>query len=212
MDALMAGRYEGLTTAGNLTQLGDFGLGTFEGLDGEMIVLTGVVYRAGVDGAAAPVPPETRVPFAAVTFFDADEMFDVEKLTLAGLKKALDWKRLSSGPVYAIRVHGYYSSIKVRSVPRQTPPYPPLLDVLKDQAVFSYTNMSGTLVGFWCPPYLNGVNAANYHLHFLDASGTRGGHVLDFEMKRGRIEWDITPTIRVQLPPDGDFPSGQSYK
>ena len=39
IDAILNGLYDGIITYGELKEWGDFGIGTFEGLDGEMVAL-----------------------------------------------------------------------------------------------------------------------------------------------------------------------------
>lgn len=80
---------------------------------------------------------------------------------------------------YAIRLQGTFPHLKVRSVPKQTPPYPPLNDVVSQQRVFDLRNVRGTLVGFRLPQYLKGANVAGYHFHFITSDRSTGGHLLD---------------------------------
>ena len=57
--ALLDGAYVGDVTIGELSEHGDLGLGTLNGIDGEMIVLDGRFYRADVDGAINEIDPAT---------------------------------------------------------------------------------------------------------------------------------------------------------
>jgi hypothetical protein len=68
--ALVEGLYQGAVSVGVVREHGDFGLGTFEELDGEMVVLDGIAYRVGGDGAVTVVDDEAGTPFAVVTRFD----------------------------------------------------------------------------------------------------------------------------------------------
>src|SRR3954454_12673301 len=67
--ALLDGAYEGDVTFAELAEHGDLGLGTLNALDGEMIAVDGSFYRADVEGAINEVDPETRTPFAVLTWF-----------------------------------------------------------------------------------------------------------------------------------------------
>ena len=67
--ALVEGVYQGAVSVGVVREHGDFGLGTFEDLDGEMVVLDGHVFRVGSDGAVGEVADDARTPFAVVTRF-----------------------------------------------------------------------------------------------------------------------------------------------
>jgi acetolactate decarboxylase len=60
--------YEGdATTRG--AKHGNFGLGTFNDLDGEMIALDGTFFQLTSDGTAHVVDPLQKTPFAVMTFF-----------------------------------------------------------------------------------------------------------------------------------------------
>src|SRR3712207_8423939 len=49
IEALLDGNYEGDVTFAELEDRGDFGLGTFDALDGEMIALDGDFYQVRAD-------------------------------------------------------------------------------------------------------------------------------------------------------------------
>jgi acetolactate decarboxylase len=79
-----------------------------------------------------------------------------------------------------MRIQGTFPELKVRSVPKQIPPYRQLNDVVKQQQrIFELRNVRGTLVGFRLPQYLNGVNVGGYHFHFVTNDRRAGGHVID---------------------------------
>ena len=77
MGALLQGVYDGEVTIRELLHHGDFGVGTFNRLDGEMVVLDGVCYQLRSDGSATIADPEQKTPFAAVTWFHADHTLEV---------------------------------------------------------------------------------------------------------------------------------------
>lgn len=205
IDALLAGVYDGQVTLAQLVRRGDLGLGTFDALDGEMVVLDGQVYQVRGDGTVHRPPPETLTPFAAVTFLDADWRAALPAgQTLAQLQQRLD-QRLSPNHFYALRVQGRFRAVKVRSVPRQAPPYRPLGEVAKEQAVFDLQEVSGTLVGFRAPRFAKGITVPGDHLHFLADDRQQGGHVLDFELIEGELVVDETPRLLVELPQGEGF-------
>jgi acetolactate decarboxylase len=206
IDALMTGVYDGETTLGALKEKGDFGIGTFNGLNGEMVLLDGVFYRITSTGAVERPGPETKTPFAAVTFFDADRT--------AALEKGTDFKQFTAKAesllpteniFYAIKITGTFEVVRARSVAAQTKPYRPLEEVVKTQALFEFTGVEGTIVGFRCPSYAKGINVPGYHLHFLSADRKAGGHVLDFKVLKAKVEIDDTSTLILMLPSDGEF-------
>jgi acetolactate decarboxylase len=108
---------------------------------------------------------------------------------------------------HAIRIRATFSRLKVRSVPRQKKPYPPLSQVVKTQSEWQWRNVRGTLVGFWFPKYFSGMNLADYHFHFLSDDRKSGGHVLDGQMHNATIELQALRTFKMQLPQNRDFDS-----
>jgi len=69
ISALIAGLYEGEMTYGEIRKHGDFGLGAFNDLDGEMVGFDGTFYQLRSDGSARPVAVDQKTRFAVVTFF-----------------------------------------------------------------------------------------------------------------------------------------------
>jgi acetolactate decarboxylase len=206
IDALLQGVYDGVLPVAELETHGDFGIGTFDGLEGEMIALDGNCYQVKTDGVAYPVSGEVTTPFATVTHFEADENFRFEEpANLTEIEDFLDYNLPSKNLFYAVRVDGNFSYVKARSVPRQEKPYPKLADVVSTQSVFEFENVSGTLVGFRTPEYVNGVNVPGYHLHFITADRRAGGHVLDLRMENGDAAIDITSAFYMELPNSSEF-------
>jgi acetolactate decarboxylase len=206
IDALLQGVYDGVLPVAELETHGDFGIGTFDGLEGEMLALDGNYYQIKTDGIAYPVSGETTTPFATVTYFEADENFRIEEpANLTELEAFLDLNLPSENLFYAVRVEGNFSYVKARSVPRQEKPYPELADAVSAQAIFEFENISGTLAGFRTPEYAKGVNVPGYHLHFITSDRSAGGHVLELEMENGDAAFDITREFLMELPASGDF-------
>lgn len=206
IDALLQGVYDGVLPVTELESHGDFGIGTFDGLEGEMLAIDGGYYQIKTDGIAYPVSGETTTPFATVTYFEVDENLRLEEpANLTELEEILDLNLPSENLFYAVRIDGNFSYVKARSVPRQEKPYPKLADAISTQSVFEFKNVSGTLVGFRTPEYAKGINVPGYHLHFITADKSAGGHVLDLEMEDGNASLDITRAFLMELPASGDF-------
>ena len=203
IESLLAGDYDGLMTCGRLAKRGDFGLGTFDKLDGEMIVLDGVIYQAKLDGTIVPIDPGVTTPFAAVTTFDADATSEpLEAMTFAELRQRVDGMLTSLGRPYAVRIDGVFRLAVIRSVPRQSPPYVPLTEALKGQAIRELHDVRGTLVGFVIPAYLAHLNVVGHHYHFISEDRQVGGHVLDVIPERVTISVDDCSSLQVLLPED----------
>ncbi len=206
LQTLMAGVYDGALTVGELKAHGGFGLGTFNTLDGEMVVLDGTVYQVKTDGVAYVVADSQEIPFAEVTDFEPDQTIAVDQsLDCSGMQAYLDSQLPSLNVPYAIKITGTFGQLETRSVPAQTRPYPPLAEVVKTQTTFDFTNVSGTMIGFRLPGYMGGVGAAGYHLHFLTADHKAGGHVLACRVQNVKAEIDLTGELDVVLPSDSDF-------
>ena len=206
IDALLQGVYDGVLTIGELKTHGDFGIGTIDGLEGEMLALDGNYYQIKTDGIAYPVSEDMTTPFATVTYFEADKNFLLEEpMNLTEFEQYLDLHLPAENLFYAVKIDGNFSYLKARSVPKQEKPYPLLADVVSNQTIFEFENVSGTLVGFRTPEYVKGVNVPGYHLHFITANRTSGGHVLDFELENGNVSLDTTNAFFMELPTSGDF-------
>ncbi len=206
IQALINGAYDGVTSFGELKKYGDTGIGTFAALDGEMLEIDGVVYQIKADGKAYQVADSALTPFAAVTYFDTDRTLELASgTTYAQLQSYLDGVLPTLNIFYAFEISGTFSYMKTRSVPAQAKPYPLLTEVTKNQPVFEFNSVQGTIVGFRCPSYVSGVNVAGYHLHFLTADKTAGGHILDFTVTQAEARVDYTSDFRMLLPGSGEF-------
>ncbi len=70
VNALVEGIYEQNIPFHEIKKHGDFGLGTFNDLDGEMMMFDGTIYRIASDGKATSITDDdTCTPFSCVTFF-----------------------------------------------------------------------------------------------------------------------------------------------
>ncbi len=201
IEALLDGQYDGQATLSQLAEHGDLGLGTFNGLDGEMIVLDGRFFQVRADGKAYAASPETRTPFAAVTRFQPKETYTLTDVaSLDDLQQRLLEKLPGPNIFYALRVTGEFAYAKTRSVPRQTKPYPPLADVTKTQPTFEFHDTAGTLVGFYCPAFAGKLNVPGFHLHLLTQDETAGGHLLNLRAAKLNVAVDATPGFFLALP------------
>lgn len=206
ISALMAGVYNGSMSVADFSRQGNIGIGTFEGLDGEMIIIDGKVYQVEGSGKVTPAAPDMMIPFATITFFDTDRQLSLPGLgSVKDLYAALLPHMPKGNMFYAIRVDGEFSYVKTRSVPKQQQPYPPLTEVTKNQPVFEAVMVKGTLVGFWSPAFAQGINVPGFHLHFISQDRTFGGHLLDCRLISGTASLDETASILLVLPTDKAF-------
>ncbi|TFG93679.1 MAG: acetolactate decarboxylase [Syntrophobacterales bacterium] len=205
IDALVAGLYDGTMSCDRLLQYGDLGIGTFDRLEGEMLVLDGTVYQVKADGTVHTPDGKMTTPFAAVCRFGADDTITLKKgMSFSELEEMLDASISNKNLFYAIKMTGTFSYMKTRSVPAQDKPYPPLAEVTKKQSVFEMKNISGTIVGFRCPTYVKGINVPGYHLHFISDDRSRGGHILGLETDTGNCAIDRCNQFFMVLPTEGE--------
>ncbi len=199
--ALLAGAYDGQATLKEVLAHGDLGLGTFDRLDGEMVVLEGKIYQVTSDGRVVQPALTATTPYAKVVRFCPEITLAVEQATdMPGLEKLIDQAAPDRNKFAAVKIKGRFAAVKTRSVPAQHKPYPPLAQVAKQQSVFTLENVAGTLVGFRSPGFTREITVPGYHLHFLAAGGNSGGHVLSFTLTEGLVELDLCHRFLLILP------------
>jgi acetolactate decarboxylase len=200
LQALLDGQYDGDLTIGQLKKHGDFGIGTVNGLDGELVGVDGRFFQVKLTGEVCEPDDGTKIPFAVVTPFVADSSKNLQQgMNLAELQKALDDRIVSKDTIHAIRVSGVFRFVKARSVPRQERPYKGLKEVIPDQSVFELRNVQGTLVGFRFPSYVGTLNVPGYHFHFMSDDRSQGGHVLDCVTERCEMSLAASDKLQVVL-------------
>lgn len=206
IDALMTGIYDGTTSLGELRKNGDLGIGTMNTLDGELVLLDGIFYQVTSDGKVIRPDLTAKTPFAVVTFFTANRNITLKQGSNFQEFTGNTEKWFPSRNIfYAVKLKGTFKAVKTRSVPAQKKPYSPLAEIVKTQPVFEIKNVTGTVVGFWSPSYVKGMNVPGYHLHFISSDGKAGGHVLDFVTDNVIAEFDDTREFSLILPDDNDF-------
>jgi acetolactate decarboxylase len=205
VDALMQGAFTGDMTMTELKTHGDFGLGTFDGLDGEMIELDGKVYQVRADGQAHPVEDSARTPFATVSFFKADESARLAKpSTMDEMLEAVGAMLPSRNMFHAIRIEGRFEYVKTRAVAKQDKSVG-LAEATRAEPIFELHDVEGTVVGFFTPDYLRGVNVPGYHVHFITADRSAGGHMLDCRTTDVTIKIHHTPEFELGTPGTEEF-------
>ena len=204
INGLIEGIYRARTTIGELREHGDFGLGTFNRLDGEMVMLDGQVFRMDATGRANSVDDAEQTPFACVTRYRPDTLDEFPEPPDEDLFALVTRLLPSPNMLYAVRVDGRFSHVRARSVPPQDT-YRPLVEVAREQPEFDYRDMDGTMVGFHTPGFLGGVAVPGLHLHFLSADKTCGGHVLTCLPGRVTVGVQHVPRLVMGLPMTLDF-------
>ena len=120
----------------------------------------------------------------------------------------MDGLRESSNVFFAVRIDGRFDRMKVRVMCR-TAPGVRLVDATANQVEKELGPISGTLVGFWSPPYASGLEVAGYHLHFLTDDRRAGGHVLDCAGRELRTQIQMEGSVHVGPARQSRFPQRQ---
>jgi acetolactate decarboxylase len=203
--ALVEGVYKGAVTVGELKKHGDFGLGTFEGLDGEMVVVDGRFYQVHSDGRITVPPDAAPVPFAVVTTFHPPRRVPIAGFTsFEELTRQLDAHRRSNNLFFAVRLDSRFAEIHTR-VACKAEAGVPLDQATAHQAEFRMKEVTGSIVGFWSPPYARSINVAGWHLHFLTDDRKGGGHLLGCAGQGLEAKLQDLDDLRLAIPETAQF-------
>jgi acetolactate decarboxylase len=201
INSLLQGVYLGNKTIKQVMKYGDFGLGTYDNVNGELIACDGVCYRANGEGHLEVADPHSFTPFGVVTKFVSQHREELGKFDFHSLEQHLLDLFPSRNLVYALRISGKFKQINLRSeecfrnIEGQK-----LADVLpKMQNMFDLQNIEGTLVGVWYPEYMSRVNVAGFHFHFVDTGRQHGGHVFGFDMEHGILDIQALHDVQINL-------------
>ena len=210
LNALLLGYTRKVVSEQELLENGDTGLGTFENVDGEMIVVDGHCYRAADDGTVTEMPPEKGVPFASVSFLIGSQKFELDSVENIDALKALLNLKIEEGfglnSMHMVRIDGFFEMVDARSENGLKSQHVELKDILNlNQKSFTFSNVSGSLVCLYYPDYMAGINAAGWHFHFVSEDRSKGGHVFNVIMKKGTAILDKISKIEMQLPWEASF-------
>lgn len=205
INAILEGLYETPLTISELKEHGDFGIGTFNDLNGELILLDGIAYQFDVDGIVHEVNDAERTPFAAACFFEPFSVEEIQSdLDYSAFNSFLNRCLPSPNMLYAIRIDGNFSQVRTRSVPK-TANHTPLVEATAFQKELLLQDVAGTLVGFYTPEFMPSVNVPGYHFHFLTHDCRHGGHLLECELLNGRLSMQICTRLLLNMPMTLDY-------
>ena len=209
IDALLTGAYDGNLSIGELKKQGNFGLGTYNNLDGEMILLDGRFYHAHADGKVTIDYDNVKTPLAYVTTFNDNTSNHLDSLhhlnTLAQIETTIDSQIDSKNYFYAIRITGLFNQVVTRAIAPQDKPYKPLAELVKTQSVFTSEQIEGTLVGIRSPGFSKGFSVVGYHWHFISKNEEFGGHVLKADLLAGSAKIQTITKIKLDMPDSEEF-------
>lgn len=200
VNALVKGILREDKTLKDILKHGNFGLGTFNDLDGEMVLLDSIFYQLHSDGTVSIPEISLQSPYACATFFHQSTGSDIaDSLNFQQIQHFIDQIIPSKNLIFALKISGNFKSVKARSVPKQDS-YRPLVDAAHDQKEFTFTDSTGVMVGFWTPDFLHSVSVPGYHLHYLTSDFAHGGHVLDCETESITIQIQGIDSMNLDLP------------
>lgn len=195
---LLASDYTGDLTVGEIKENGDFGLGTFNMVDGEMVIFDGDVFQVLTNGNINNMPPQVLSPFVVTKFFNADTSFNIPyTITLDSLKSILLPLVENKNIPLAIKIKSSFETLKSRSIEKVSDESVSLSEIVANQTEFDFANVEGNLIGFWYPDYFDGVNFPGFHLHVLLNNFAGGGHLLNCTFKNAVIEIDYASGVNV---------------
>ena len=210
LQALVLGYTRPVITVEELLEHGDTGLGTFEGVGGEMIVVDGHCYCAANDGSVTESDPKTGVPFAAVTKMkdgreiSLDNIADIEELKTK-LDIAIE-EDFGLNSMHIVKIVGRFKKVSARSEAEYKSHHVSLKEILsKSQKDFFFNDIDGTLVCVYYPDYMDSINAKGWHLHFVSDDHSCGGHVFDVSVDKSKAVINKISNLNIQLPTEPVF-------
>lgn len=209
LQALMQGYYYPVSTVGDLKANGDFGIGCFEGVNGELIMLDGTVYQAIYDSSLLVPDNNITVPYATVTFFKNDINTKLKNInSISSLMDQLNKIVNKNGKnlFYFVRIDGTFDVVKYRSEYAQKEPYKPLVKAMEtDQTFFYKKNDKGTIVGLYCPDFMDKLNSPGWHFHYVNSDRKNGGHLLEVSAKEVSVQLNKNINFIMKLSDDKKF-------
>ena len=203
------GEYYGYRTIAQFKEHGDIGMGIFEAVNGELIMLDGVVYQALSDGSVIVPSDDVLIPYGNAAFFEADAQ--ISHVAAAGfpeLEGLLNEQVVRTGPnqFFFVKITGHFPYASVRSELKQEEPYRMLNIALRtDQLKYEYQNLDGTIVGLYCPPYMQSMNAPGWHFHFISDDRTKGGHMTAGSLSDCSVQVNRISRFTVDIPDTDSF-------
>jgi acetolactate decarboxylase len=206
--SLSRGVYDGDVTIADLTRQGDFALGNFNAIDGEMVAVDGKYYRIGPGGLLNSVDDNMRMPNTTATFFKADKVITIDKpMSYQELQQYINGHLPTQNIFYAIKLNGKFESIKARTLTKMNQPYPstPYSTITQNEPTFNFDNVDVVMAMTIGPTQMKELVYPGYHAHFISSDGKSGGHVIDGRISKGLAEVEFLPEFTVILPQNSKY-------
>ncbi len=200
--------FDGQLKVSELKEHGNIGLGSFDYLDGELIMLDGIAYRVREDGVISEGKDNDEIVYADACFFKTDTAVVLNNfMNYDSLRNQLNQQLPTANHFYAFKIQGVFDSVTLGGLHKQSTPFKQGLDVLIPQRpVFKGQYVAGTMVGFFCPQFIGDINTAAYHFHFISDDKKLGGHVM--EISSGK---KLTVNLQKLLHYQFDMPASPAF-
>lgn len=199
--SLMAGNFDGTVKVGDLLKHGSTGIGTFTGLDGEVIIINNDVYQAVSTGKVNHITDmNATMPFASVHFPADQQELNLTDVDFAKLNGAFVKEHQLNNVFAFLQLSGSFDHVKIRIAPKQEKPYPTLLQVAQKQPEFTRDHVSGTILGYYAPEIFGTITAAGWHLHFISDDRQFAGHLLEFNAAQLGGSFEVFDNLEQHLP------------
>jgi acetolactate decarboxylase len=186
-----------------LKKKGNFGLGTFNGITGEMVAYQGQFYQIGEKGITISVADETKTPYAQVIQFNPTIAFPLTNINnFKQLVGSLLPKFKNQNIAYAVHIHGQINYLKLRGRTPRKPGEP-----APEEVPYEAINVQGDMVGFYFPEHLLSLTAPGLHLHFLSEDKQNSGHVMDVQFSSAKVELQPIANLKLHMPDTIEYQS-----
>ncbi|HRW58825.1 MAG TPA: acetolactate decarboxylase [Chlamydiales bacterium] len=187
--SLLGGVAEGDVDLLHVREHGDFGIGTYNGMDGELVLLDGKFYQIRDEGVVSIPSMSMQTPFVMATFFRSQKIYQLYDISsMKDLRERIEYHFASPNTFYGVRIDGEFKNMKMRCITKQEPPYKPILQNEKNQTQFQVAKAQGTILAFYMPAQLEKINMPGFHMHFISKDLKVGGHIYDFESCTGQVK------------------------
>lgn len=200
MQMLVEGLLDGTMPIEDLLTHGSIGIGTGDGVDGELIILNGVGYKIDTSGKAVELPKDFKVTYADVCNDNYREFKQYQNVELEQMLNDVLGANNGQNQFFAILTKGVFQKIRTRSSEKSQKPYPTLGTIAQNQVEFEAEDIAGTMITFYTPKVFQGVGVSGFHNHFLADNLSFGGHVLAATMKDVTVGIQPIENFELHLP------------
>lgn len=187
MQMLSEGLLDGTITLKELMIHGDTGIGTGEGIDGELIILNGKGFKVNHKGEGIPLENAFKITFADVHFENYEKIDNVSSIELSKCLEEIKKRIVGTNIFFSVKIHGKFEVIHTRSSKKSNKPYPGIEKIANNQVEFYSKDVTGTLLSYYSPSLYQGITVAGFHSHFISDDYTVGGHVIFSKIKHASV-------------------------